>query len=262
VDLSGRVACITGAAGGIGAATTRRLAALGATVVGVDIADQRGAELFATLGPPHRYCHLDVTDASAWTAIAASIVSDLGGLDIVHLNAGVMLRPPGASGLDDPLRWLTPERYRRVMSVNADGVVFGVVATVPHLERRGGGDLIITSSMAGLSPLELDPAYSMSKHALIGLTRSLAPVLLRRGVRLNAICPAGVDTPIVPPDVKASTPRWSPPSLVADVVVDVLAGGGAGEIWTAISDDPGGVWRHEFAPVRRGEPAQSAGRAE
>jgi NAD(P)-dependent dehydrogenase (short-subunit alcohol dehydrogenase family) len=255
IDLTGRVALITGAAGGLGAATARRLAELGATVVGVDVDDELGRRVLAGLGPPHRYVHLDVTDAAAWEALDERVLVELPSLDIVHLNAGVMLRPIGAPALDDPLLWLTADRYRRLMSVNADGVVFGLIATMGRLEAGGGGDIVVTSSLAGLGPLEIDPVYSMSKHALVGLVRSLAPVLAPRGIRLNAICPGGVDTAIVPPDLKAAGSRWSSPAFIAGVVADVLASGRSGEVWAAVADEPGGVWRHQFAPVE----APSAG---
>jgi NAD(P)-dependent dehydrogenase (short-subunit alcohol dehydrogenase family) len=251
MDLTGKVALITGAAGGMGAATALRLAGLGATVVGVDVVDDRGHEIFDSLGGSHRYYHLDVSDAAAWKVIVEKVVSDLGGLDIVHLNAGVMIRPAGVAGLDDPVQWLTAERYRRVMGVNADGVAFGLIATLPLLISRGGGDIIVTSSVAGISPLIIDPVYSMSKHASVGLVLSLAPVIEPQGVRLNAICPGAVDTGIVPPDMKPIT-RLSPPSFIADVVVEVLESVSAGGVWVAMSDEPKAVWRHSFAPLQEG----------
>jgi NAD(P)-dependent dehydrogenase (short-subunit alcohol dehydrogenase family) len=137
------------------------------------------------------------------------------------------------------------------MGVNADGVAFGLIATLPLLIARGGGDIIVTSSVAGISPLIIDPVYSMSKHASVGLVLSLAPVIEPQGVRLNAICPGAVDTGIVPPDMKPIT-RLSPPSFIADVVVEVLESVSAGGVWVAMSDDPKAVWRHSFAPLQEG----------
>jgi NAD(P)-dependent dehydrogenase (short-subunit alcohol dehydrogenase family) len=256
MDLTGKVAFITGAAGGVGAATAQRLAGLGATVVGADVVDERGRDILDGLGDGHRYCHLDVSDAAEWQGVVDNVVNDLGGLDIVHLNAGVMIRPAGVAGLDDPVQWLTAEGYRRVMGVNADGVAFGLMATLPHLEAQGGGDIIVTSSVAGISPLVLDPVYSMSKHALIGMVLSLAPLIEPRGVRLNAICPGGVDTGIVPPDLKGAI-ALSPPSFIADVVVDILESSTGGEVWVAMSDEPRAVWQHQFAPLQDShEPAR------
>lgn len=249
MDLNGKVAIVTGAANGMGEATSRRLAGAGATVIGLDIDDERGSEAFARLGGPHRYRHLDVGDLQQWQAVLAGIVADHGGIDIVHLNAGVMLRPNGTPTFDDPFAWLTEAAYRRIMRVNVDGVVFGLVAAIPHLEARGGGAIVVTSSLAGVTPLPIDPVYAMSKHGLVGLVRSSAPVLAGRGILLNAVLPGGVDTAIVPPDLKSMVDHWSPPSFVADVVVSVLESGESGQLWLALSDEPGGVGRYEFAPA-------------
>jgi NAD(P)-dependent dehydrogenase (short-subunit alcohol dehydrogenase family) len=235
MDLTGKVALITGASGGIGAATAERLSGLGATVVGTDVV--AGSR------------HLDVTDPSAWTGLVKELVDEHGGVDIVHLNAGVMMRPPEVPGLDDPLPWLDVDRYRRVMAVNTDGVMFGLLAVLPALEARGGGDVIVTSSIAGLSPLPFDPPYAMSKHALVGLVISMGSVLEARGIRLNAICPGGINTGIVPADIKAmGADALSPPSFIAGVVERVLESNAAGGIWVAMSA-PDNVWQHEVPPL-------------
>lgn len=249
MDLTGKVAVVTGAASGMGEATSRRLAELGATVVGADVDDERGEKVFAELGAPHRYRHLDVGDLAEWTERLAEVESDLGGIDIVHLNAGVMLRPNGTPAFDDPMPWWTEQGYRRVMRVNVDGVSFGVIAALPVLERRGGGSVVVTASVAGITPLPIDPVYSMTKHAVVGLVRSLVGPLASRNVDINVICPGGVDTNIVPPDLREVAPHWSPPSFIADVVVQVLESGESGQIWVAMSDQPGGLTRYEFAPV-------------
>jgi NAD(P)-dependent dehydrogenase (short-subunit alcohol dehydrogenase family) len=147
-----------------------------------------------------------------------------------------MSRPVGAPGLDDPFLFLGEEVYRRVMAVNVDGVALGVISALPHLEA--GGDIVVTSSMAGLMPYPLDPYYSMSKHALVGMVRSLGPILLQRSVRLNAVCPAGVDTPLVPPDMRGFG-LLAPTTYIADTVVRILEGGGAGEVWLAPGEELG-----------------------
>lgn len=249
MDLTGKVAVITGAANGMGKATAQRLARLGATVIGVDVDDDRGQQVFAELGEPHGYRHLDVGDLLQWEETLAEIVATQGGIDVLHLNAGVMLRPNGSPAFDDPMQWWTEERYRRVMRVNVDGVAFGVVASVPHFEQRGGGSIVVTSSLAGLTPLPIDPVYSMTKHALVGLVRSLVMPLASRNINVNAICPGGIDTDIVPPDLRAISSEWAPASFIADVVVSVLESGDSGQLWLALSDRPGGVSRYEFAPV-------------
>lgn len=249
MDLTGKVAIVTGAANGMGAATSERLATLGATVVGVDVDDERGEKLFASLGAPHFYRHLDVGDLQEWKRTLDAVVDDVGGFDIVHLNAGVMLRPNGTPAFDDPMEWWTEAAYRRIMRVNVDGVAFGVIASAPHLERRGGGSIVVTSSLAGVTPLPIDPVYSMTKHGLVGLVRSLVAPLANKNITINAVLPGGVDTDIVPPDLRTVMPSWSPPSFIADVVVSILESGQSGELWLALSSEPGGITRYEFAPV-------------
>jgi hypothetical protein len=135
----------------------------------------------------------------------------------VYLNAGLMARPP-SEPLHDPVATLTESTYRKVTSVNVDGVVLGIIESLPHLEARGGGDILVTASMAGLVPFLPDPLYALSKHALVGLVRSLGPSLVSRSIRLNAICPGGIDTAIVPDQLRPQV-NLSPPSYIADVVV-------------------------------------------
>jgi NAD(P)-dependent dehydrogenase (short-subunit alcohol dehydrogenase family) len=234
LDLGGKIALVTGAASGIGAATAGLLARLGASVVGADLADSAGEQVFAELGPPHRYVHLDVSDADAWRGLAG----ELGGLDVAFLNAGVMTRPPTVPLLDDPLNWLDPATYRKVMGVNADGVAYGLMAVLPLLEARGGGDVIVTSSTAGIQPFGPDPVYSASKYALIGLARSLAPTLAARGIRINVVCPHGTLTGIVPVDLRERPDKvFAPASYIAESVVRILDSGETGRVWLARSAD-------------------------
>jgi NAD(P)-dependent dehydrogenase (short-subunit alcohol dehydrogenase family) len=185
--LDGRVALVTGGASGIGLATVRRLRDEGARVAALDVA-----------GPPagsngHAAdLHLvaDVADSRAWTDVVARVESQLGGLDIAYLNAGV------AGGMRD-LEAITDDEYHRVMRVNVDGVFFGLRAVAPLIARRGGGDVVVTASLAGLTAFEHDPVYTASKHAVVGMVRSFAQPLAQRGVVLSAVCPGIVDTPLL-----------------------------------------------------------------
>ncbi len=250
IDLTGKVAFVTGAAGGIGEATARRLAELGATVIGADVLDDAGEALFGELGAPHRFVHLDVTDASAWEATIADVVDVAGRLDIVHLNAGTMLRPRGVSMSDDPFDHITARRVEQVFAININGVVLGLLATLEPLSTSGG-DVVVTASIAGLTAYPADPIYSVSKHAAVSVVSNFAPLFEARGIRINAICPGGIDTDMAPPDVKESH-RLSPPSFIADVVVDILRDSTSGGVYVAMSDEPGGVWSHVVAPLRPG----------
>lgn len=185
MDLTGKTALVTGAASGIGAACARRYAAAGAHVICTDVADDAGQLVADEIGG--RFCHLDVADSSAWTALATDLAQDPGHLDLVHLNAGVML------GLNN-IAEMADEDYLRIIGINQHGAVFGLRAAVPLLESAGGGHVLVTGSMASFSPLPVDLGYSMSKHAIAALVRSAAPSLAERSISLNAVCPATVGT--------------------------------------------------------------------
>lgn len=241
MDFQGKVALITGGASGIGAATARRLAELGGIVVIVDVDDARGEGLVAELGAGHRYRHLDVAELDGWRALLSELEDDVGPVDIFHLNAGIMSRPSGAPALDDPIASaFTEAAYRRVMAVNVDGVVLGILAALPHLEDRRADIVVTVSALNGAAP---DPIYGLSKIALVGLVWGLAPTLAARSVRLNAICPGVTDTSIVAPDIHQLVgDAINPPSYVANAVVAILESDSTGVVWYA----PGpslGLWR-------------------
>jgi NAD(P)-dependent dehydrogenase (short-subunit alcohol dehydrogenase family) len=230
-----RVALITGAATGIGAACARSLASLGITVVGLDVDDDQGRRTFAELGAPHEYRSLDVRDPQKWRAAVASIVKDFGRLDIAHLNAGVMTRPKGVPLLDDALQWFTPEGYEKVMSVNLDGVVFGIAAILPVATLS---QIIITASGAALLPLEVDPFYTASKYAVLGLGLALEPALKKRSVRLDILCPGAIDTPLTAPDIRAAL-KQEPASFIADCVARLVSSAEPGPVWMAFTQQQG-----------------------
>lgn len=237
VDLSGKVAMVTGGASGIGAACVRRLAQLGATVVILDVNQEAGDQLQRGLGEPHLYRRLDVSDPVAWKAIFAEVEGILGPVDILHLNAGVMSRPQGAPLLDDPLKWFTQDAYRKVRSVNLDGVVYGIEAA---LERGGCPRIVLTASGAAVSPLAMDPFYTATKHAELGLALALAPTFAERGMRIDVICPGAVDTPITAPDIRAMPLKQESPDFIAAALELVLASPhAANHAWLAYSEKDG-----------------------
>jgi NAD(P)-dependent dehydrogenase (short-subunit alcohol dehydrogenase family) len=214
---------VTGAASGLGRATARALAAEGATVLAADL-DADGAQAVADeIGGHSVAC--DVADLEANRAAVAFAVDTCGGLDLVHLNAGVST---GCGVGDD----FDLARYRRAMGANLDGVVFGLHAALPALRARGGGAIVATSSLAGLTGVPYDPVYSANKHAVVGLVRSLAPGLAEEGIRLNAINPGFAESAIVAPirdALVASGVALIPAETVAGVVVELMAGETAGE---------------------------------
>ncbi|MGW7483121.1 SDR family oxidoreductase [Nonomuraea muscovyensis] len=181
------VALITGAASGIGAATAHRLADGGARCVLVDLDHDAVERLAKELGGTALTG--DVTERETSERAVALALETYGRLDLVHLNAGIV------SGVD--LSAFDPERYRRAVGVNMDGVVFGVAAALPALRRSGGGAIVVTASLAGLVGYDGDPVYTMTKHAVVGLVRALAQPLAADGIRIGAVCPGFTDTPLV-----------------------------------------------------------------
>jgi NAD(P)-dependent dehydrogenase (short-subunit alcohol dehydrogenase family) len=224
-QLDGKVALITGAASGIGAATARRLSAEGARIFCVDIDDRGRAIADEVGGAFHR---ADAGEASDVDAAFAACVSELGSVDIAYLNAGI------AIGVAD-LTQLTDDVYTRIMRVNVDGVVYGTRAAIRSMRENGGGAIVATSSLAGLIPFPPDPVYDLTKHAVVGFIRSAAPTLAPLGITANTVNPGMTDTNILSDDAKeffakASFPLM-PAEQIADAVFTIVTTGRTGECW-------------------------------
>lgn len=224
-DLRDKVAIVTGGASGLGRATALALAEAGAEVVVADVDEEGGRAVASQVGG--HFLRTDVSDLAQNEALVAWAVERCGGVDLVFLNAG--LASGTAVGPDFDL-----ERYRRVMGVNLDGVVFGTQAALPALRARGGGSIVATASLAGLAAVPLDPLYSANKHAVVGLTRSLGPALAPEGIRFNAVCPGFAVSAMTAPlegALKEAGLDLIPAETVAETVVRIFAGDGAGECW-------------------------------
>ena len=236
-DLRDNVALVTGGAGGLGSATCRALADAGAEVVIADLDEAKGAALADELGG--HFVTTDVSALEANEAMVARAVELTGGLDFAYLNAGVTTGCGVGEDFD-------LELYRRAMSVNLDGVVFGVHAVLPALLARGGGAIVATASLAGLTGVPLDPLYAANKHGVVGLVRSLGPTLSAEGIRVNAVCPGFAESGMIAPFREALIQDGVaiiPAEDVASVVVGLFAGDMAGECWFV---QPG----REAAPFR------------
>ncbi len=224
------VALVTGGASGVGAASARRLAAEGAHVIVADIAADAAAAVAADIDGAH--VQLDVADGVAWEALAAHLE---GGVDLVHLNAGILAAPIAESFLDTPV-----DRLVQMVGVNLHGVALGIRTLAPGMIEHGGGAIVATASVAGLLPYAGDPMYAATKHGIVGLVRSVAPQLGRAGVRVHAICPGGIDTPMVTERQKEAMSMAGRPVLdpsdVAAAVADLLARDDSGIVQTIVKE--------------------------
>jgi NAD(P)-dependent dehydrogenase (short-subunit alcohol dehydrogenase family) len=223
--MSEQVALITGAAGGFGRALTETLTGRGVRVVACDVDEAAGNELAEATGALFVAC--DVSDLEQNEAAVAVAAAEYGGLDMAFLNAGVAFGSQLGEDFD-------PEAYRRAMGVNIDGVVFGVNAVLPAMKARGGGAIVATASLAGLTPVPMDPVYAANKHAVVGLVRSLGPVLGADGIRINAVCPGFAETAIIGPIRELLLSEGLPIIPVQDVIDTVLGifdGEMSGECW-------------------------------
>ncbi|UGS35277.1 SDR family NAD(P)-dependent oxidoreductase [Capillimicrobium parvum] len=186
--FAGRVALVTGAASGIGAATAARLAAEGALVWLADV-DVDGSAAQASKLPDAVACAVDVTDAEAVEALVGRVVATSGRLDVLVANAGVTL--------DAPIWDTSPADLARVLDVNVAGAFACAAAALRHMVARGSGSVVFTASDAGLVGWPGQAAYCASKGAIVALTRAAALDAAPHGVRVNCVCPGFTDTPLV-----------------------------------------------------------------
>lgn len=237
---------ITGASSGIGAATVTAAKTAGDSVLALDIDDGAGAALAQQFDISFEHC--DVSDAQQWHRLAERLAATQVP-DRVHLNAGIQIAPPNAPLSEYQLEAMTMARYRRMMGVNVDGVVFGLQALLPLL--TSGSAIVVTASLAGITPYSVDPLYAMSKHAVVGLVRSLGPTLAERDIRINALCPGGIDTNIIPTEQRTDDARFMTPACIADEVVRLMDVTETGKSWAKVSEQkPAFIVR---APGDRGD---------
>ena len=209
---------VTGAASGLGEAVAHKLAERGANLLLLDIQADKGAAVAAKLNA--KFMATDVSSVDAWEAVAQE-VSNAGPLHYLHLNAGIQIAPPSAPMEDYQFANMKLENYRRMMGVNVDGVVFGLRSLLPLM--TDAGSIAVTSSLAGVTPYDVDPLYSMSKHAVSGLVRSLAAACAAQNLTINAICPGGIDTAIIPQRQRTAEAIFMTPADVADEVLNLFA---------------------------------------
>jgi 3alpha(or 20beta)-hydroxysteroid dehydrogenase len=186
--LDGKVAIITGAARGQGAAEARRFVAEGAQVLLTDVLDAEGGAVATELGDDAAYRRLDVTSEAEWDAAVADCEARFGPVSVLVNNAGILDLAP--------IHHTDAARFRTVLEVNLVGAVLGMKAVAPSMERAGGGSIINISSNAGIVGLPAGGAYVASKWALRGVSKSAAIDLGPKGIRVNSVHPGGINTPM------------------------------------------------------------------
>jgi len=188
--LADRVAVVTGAASGIGLATVRRLAADGASVVCVDVDEQGGSA--AADEVDGRFVRADVAAEDDVRALYAAVHAEYGRIDIAFHNAGIS--PPD----DDSILTTGIEAWRRVQEVNLTSVYLGCKHVIPYMQRRGRGSIINSASfVAVMGAATSQISYTASKGAVLAMSRELGVQFAREGIRVNALCPGPVNTPLL-----------------------------------------------------------------
>ncbi len=208
---AGSVALITGGTGGFGRALAGKLREHDVTAVLADLDTERNRSVAGELGCP--FVALDVTDRAANEAVVAQVEAEHGRLDAAYLNAGI-----SAAKSEDTLDL---DEFLRVVQIDLFGVVYGTEAARPALRRAGGGSIVVTASLAGLSPMAGDPGYSVAKGGAIAFVRSMAPRLDREGITISAICPGFADTAIIDP-IRDEFTAAKFPVLTAEEVADAM----------------------------------------
>ena len=188
-NLNGKVALITGAARGQGAAEARLFAQRGAKVMLCDILDDEGQAVAAEIGANAAYLRLDVTSEASWQAAVKATVSKFGKLNVLVNNAGIVKVTALA---DCPL-----EEYMQVIQVNQIGVFLGMKTVAPAMKQAGSGSIVNISSIDGLIGMTGGTAYCASKFAVRGMTKVAALELGKDGIRVNSIHPGGILTPMI-----------------------------------------------------------------
>jgi NAD(P)-dependent dehydrogenase (short-subunit alcohol dehydrogenase family) len=215
-SLFPRAALVTGSAGGIGRALVERLEREGAQVQALDLVEG-----------------FDVCEPAAWESVER--------VDLACLNAGVATSTASIVELEI-------EEYRRITAVNVDGVVWGIRRLAKVM--REGDAIVVTASLAGLTGVESDPIYALTKHAVVGLVRSVAPQLAERGIRINTVCPGFADTPMVTGELRAALEEAELPLLRPEEVAEAI-------LLAARSDRTGEAWFVQ--PGREPEPYRFRG---
>lgn len=188
-SLQGKVAAITGAASGIGLECARALIKERSTVVLIDRAGDRLAQLCTELGPNAKPLVVDLLVPSEVSTMLPKILDLAGGLDVFHANAGAYVGGEVLAG--------NPDEWDRMLNLNINAAFRSVHAVLPHMVAQKSGDIIFTSSVAGMIPVVWEPIYTASKFAVQAFVHTLRRQVMKHGVRVGAICPGPVVTALL-----------------------------------------------------------------
>jgi 3alpha(or 20beta)-hydroxysteroid dehydrogenase len=248
--LDGKVAIITGAARGQGAAAARLFVAQGARVVVADVLDDVGKELADSLGDAAIYRHLDVSSEDDWKSVVDEAIDTLGGVDILVNNAGILRF---AALPDMPL-----EDYMRVVNVNQVGTFLGMRAVSKPMMAAGKGSIVNISSVEGLAGMPYLTAYTSTKFAIRGMTKVAALELGPHGIRVNSVHPGMIETDMVkdaagghdvdlsPAAKRIALRRMGQPEDIAEVVLFLACDRSSYVTGAEIAADGGATATHAF----------------
>jgi ribitol 2-dehydrogenase len=219
-ELNGKFAAITGAGSGIGLECAKTFLDAGATVVLVDNAEERLMEVCSELGPTAIPLVIDLTNPSSVAGMMAKILNKTGSLDIFHANAGAYI---GGDVVDGD-----PDAWDLMLNLNINALFRSIHAVLPHMVERGRGDIIVTSSVAGVVPVVWEPIYTASKHAVQAFVHTVRRQVAKHGIRIGAVAPGPVLTALLDdwPEAKMqealANGSLMPPKEVADAVMFML----------------------------------------
>ncbi|MBR0792806.1 SDR family oxidoreductase [Bradyrhizobium manausense] len=188
-ELAGKVAAITGAASGIGLECARTMIAAGARVVLVDRAEEALNKVCSDLGANAIPLRIDLTDAADMAGMMPKVLEKAGRLDIFHANAGTYVGGEVLGG--------DPDAWDRMLNLNVNAMFRSIHAVLPHMVERKSGDIIVTSSIAGLVPVVWEPIYTASKHAVQAFVHTVRRQVAKYGLRVGAVAPGPVVTALI-----------------------------------------------------------------